>query len=84
LSRRLSGGTITLGDNKTKCNSLLSSTLPPENNLEMSRSGNIQEVLRVPAPELVVSSLIINSSSTSSVDLPTAGECLLKSVGHLD
>ena len=81
---RLSGRTVTLGNNKTKINLLLSSTLPPENNLEMSGLGNIQEVLRVPAPELVVSSLFINPPATGGVDLPTSGECLLKSIWHLN
>jgi hypothetical protein len=50
----------------------------------MSRFSNIQEILRIPAPELIVSSFVINSSTTGSVHLPLSRKLLLDGVWQLD
>jgi hypothetical protein len=55
-----------------------------KDNLKMSWSSDIQEVLLVSAPKLIFLSFLINSSSTSSGLRPLIFKLLLNCVWHLD
>ena len=65
----------------------LLTTLLFEDDLQMSRSGDVQEVLRVPAPELVLTTLLVDPRATGSIFrslLPGSEELLLDGVRHLN
>jgi len=54
-----------------------------QDDLQMRRLRQVHEVLRIAAPELVLSALIVNPTSTVGVFVPIPFELLLNSVRKL-
>ena len=61
-----------------------SSSLLSENNFQMSRFGDVEEVLRVSAPELILATVIVNTFGTSGVFVPFGLEGLLNGAWKLN
>lgn len=64
-------------------NTELFTTLLTKNDLEMGRLSQVHEVLGIPAPELVLLSVIENATSTIRVIVPLSTELLLNGVRQL-
>ena len=61
----------------------LLSTLFTQDDLEMRRLCQVHEILRIAAPELVLSALIVNPTSTVGGVVPLSSELLLDGVREL-